>query len=278
VAAQKRIVVAGSRGVFGTLLVRELAPRYDVIATTRETLDLADVDAVASIARDAFAFACAAGPFARLDRRIVRAVVDAGAHWLDISDDATWFFDLVDDLSLDALARERGVVVMPGLSTLPALSYALVRELGMPREVDITMYIGNGNAKGAAAIASGAALDAPDRELLRREGIDARVRTRFQLPGVSLAMRALSRLPLDARLRLARVLSRMAKPFCIGESGGYVEVRAGDRVARATGADQRIAIAPLVFALDHIDALQPGVRLPRDLDHNALLTFLPVAP
>lgn len=274
-AAQKRVVVAGSRGVFGTLLVRELSSRYDVVATTRETLDLSDVAAVARVARDAFAFACAAGPFANIDRLIVRAVVDAGAHWLDISDDATWFFDLVDDASLDALARERGVVVMPGLSTLPALSYALVRRLGMPRDVAITMYIGNGNAKGAAAIASGAALHAPDRELLRREGIDARVRTKFQLPGVSIAMRALAKLPLAARLRIARVIATIAKPFCIGESGGYVEVRSGDRVARATGSDQRIAVMPLVFALDHIDALQPGVRLPRDLDHEGLLRSIP---
>jgi hypothetical protein len=273
--AQPRVIVAGSRGVFGQLLVRELHPRYEVIATTRETLNLHDLTSVATAARGAFAFACAAGPFAQLDPRIVRTVVEQGTHWLDISDDANWFFTLVDDPTLDALARERNVIVMPGLSTLPALSYALVRKLGMPREVAITMYIGNGNAKGAAAIASGAALHAPDRDLLRREGIDAHVQTKFQLPGVSTAMRALAKLPLDTRLRIARVLAKLAKPFCIGASGGYVEARAGDRVARASGSDQRIAIAPLVFALDHIDALQPGVRLPKDLDAEGLLRSIP---
>ncbi|MFL6247659.1 MAG: hypothetical protein ACJ74H_16660, partial [Thermoanaerobaculia bacterium] len=126
-AAKKRVVIAGSRGVFGSLLVHELAEAYDVIATTRETLDLRDIDAVGRAARDAFAFVCAAGPFQQLDRRIVRAVVDAGAHWLDIADDERWFFDLVDDAQLDELARKRGVVVMPGLSTLPAISCALVQ-------------------------------------------------------------------------------------------------------------------------------------------------------
>lgn len=272
--AARRIVVAGARGVFGSLLVRELAPRYDVVATRRETLDLRDADAVARAARGAFAFACTAGPFSQLDPRIVRAVVAEGAHWLDISDDARWFFSLADDHALDAFARERGVIVMPGLSTLPTISYALVRRLGMPHSVDITLFIGNDNAKGAAAIASGSALDAPDRELLRREGIDARVHTRFEMPGVQTAMRFLAQMPPALRLRFARAIAKLARAFRFGTSGGYVEVRAGDRTTRASGADQRIAILPLAFALDRIDALGPGVRLPRDLDTEQLLNTL----
>lgn len=272
-AAKKRVVVAGARGVFGSLLVRELADAYDVIATTRETLDLGDVDAVANAARDAFAFVCAAGPFQQLDRRIVRAVVDAGAHWLDIADDARWFFDLVDDAQLDALAKTRGVVVMPGLSTLPAISYALVQRLGAPPHVDVTLFIGNDNAKGAAAIASGAALQTPDRELLRRTlGIEADVRTRFEMPGVQLAMRALAKLPLSARIRVARVIARIAKAFRFGTRGGFVEVRAGARVERVSGADQRLAILPLVFTLGELPP--PGVHTPAVLDAERLLAFV----
>jgi hypothetical protein len=76
------VIVAGARGVFGTHLVRELGDDYDVVPTTRDTLDLDDVDAVARFARGAYAFACTAGPFQQLDRRIVRAVVDAGASLL----------------------------------------------------------------------------------------------------------------------------------------------------------------------------------------------------
>lgn len=271
-AAKKRVVVAGARGVFGSLLVHELREDYDAIATTRETLDLNDVDAVGRAARDAFAFVCAAGPFQRLDRRIVRAVVESGAHWLDIADDARWFFDLVDDASLDALARERAVVVMPGLSTLPAISCALVRSMGAPERVTITLYIGNDNAKGAAAIASGSALHSPDRELLRRMGIDAEVRTRFEIPGVSLAMRALAMLPIEARMRIAKGIARIAKLARFGTRGGYVEVRAADRVERVNGADQRLAILPLVFALEHLP--EPGVHAPSVFDAERLLQFV----
>lgn len=271
-AAKKRVVVAGARGVFGSLLVRELTNDYDVVATSRDTLDLRDLEAVAKIARGAFAFACAAGPFQLLDRRIVRAVVDAGAHWLDISDDAKWFFDLIDDRELDARAKEQGVVVMPGLSTLPAVSCALVRRFEAAQKVDITLFIGNDNAKGAAAIASGSALDSPDRELLRRQGIEAKARARFELPGVGTAMRVLSTIPTKPRMRLARLVATLASPFRFGTKGGSIEVRSGSHVERVTRSDQRLAILPLVYALANLPA--PGVHAPAVLDAERLLQFV----
>jgi len=261
-AEKKRVVVVGARGVFGSLLVKELASSYDVVEAPRGQLDFSN----------AFAVACTAGPFQLLDRGMVREAVACGAHWLDIADDAQWFFDLVDDTALDAMARERGVVVMPGLSTLPAISCALVRRLGSPRQVSITLYIGNDNAKGAAAIASGAALQTPDRELLRREGIDAEVRTRFEMPGVALAMRVLANVPVAARTRIAKGIARVAKAFRFGSRGGYVEVRSDDRVERVSGSDQRMAILPLVFALEHLPS--PGVHAPTVLDHEQLLQFV----
>jgi hypothetical protein len=301
VAAKKRIVVAGSGGVFGTHLLAALGDAYDVVATTRATLDLGDVDAVARAARGAFVFACAAGPFQQLDRAIVRAVVNEGAHWLDIADDERWFFDLLDDRELDVLARARGVVVMPGLSTLPAISCALVRRILPAERVRITLFIGADNAKGAAAIASGAALHTPDRELLRRElGVETEVRTRFEVPGAALALRALRILPLRARLRIARVLARLMPRF--GSTGGFVEVRrlgsggSGHRdlrespVAEAATAPQvrgsrapqervvlrgaqNMAVLPLVFALEHLEG-RSGCLSPTVFDPEELLQFV----
>jgi hypothetical protein len=265
VDAKKRIVVAGARGVFGSLLVEELRDAYDVVPTTRETLDLRDAHAVAHAVRGAYAFACAAGPFQQLDRAIVRAVVDAGAHWLDIADDARWFFGLLDDPDLDALAKARGVVVMPGLSSLPAISCALARRAGS-RVVHITLFIGNDNAKGAGAIASGAALNSPDRELLRREGIEATARARFELPGAALCMRVLSVLPVALRVRIAKMLSRLIPRF--GSQGGYVEVNG----VRLEGS-QRMAVLPLVYALEHLDG-RSGCLPPTALDAEELLDFV----
>jgi hypothetical protein len=267
-AQKRRVVVAGARGVFGSLLVDELRGAYDVVPTTRDTLDLRDVAAVARAAKGAYAFACAAGPFQQLDRAIVRAVVTEGAHWLDIADDARWFFDLIDDASLDALARERNVVVMPGLSSLPAISCALAH-VQHAKRADITLFIGNDNAKGAGAIASGAALHSPDRELLRRQGIDATARARFELPGAALAMRALRVLPLGARVRVAKAISRCLPRF--GREGGYVEVN-GVRVEGG----QRMAILPLAYALEHLDG-RSGCLPPTALDAAELLEFVSVA-
>ena len=248
--------------MFGTHLVRALEERYTVVPAGRGDTDF----------RDAFAVACTAGPFQQLDRGLARAAVECGAHWLDIADDARWFFDLVDDTGLDALARERGAVVMPGLSSLPAISCALVRRLLPAAHVDITLFIGNDNRKGAAAIASGAVLETPDRELLRRElGIDATVRTRFELPGAQVMLGLLARLPLGARVRIAKLLSRI--PLRFGTSGGWVEVRAGERVERV-GGGQNIAILPLVYALERIETLPRGVHAPTMLDGEELLRFV----
>lgn len=263
-AAKRRVVVIGARGVFGSLLVRELAGGFEVIPAGRGDLDF----------RGAYAVACAAGPFQQLDRGMVRDAVEAGAHWLDIADDAGWFFDLLDDRALHDLAVAKGVAVIPGLSSFPAVAAALVRKLGVPKQVTITLEIGNANEKGAAAMSSAAALESPNRELLRRElGIDAETRVNFEMPLAAPMLRALGFLPPNARLRVSKMLSRMARPFKFGSSGGGVEVRAGNRVATARGKDQRFAILPLVFALHRLEGLR-GCLSPSVFDHNELLEFL----
>jgi hypothetical protein len=259
--AAKRVVVLGARGVFGSLLLRELETNYEVVPQGRGEFD----------PHGAFAVACTAGPFQKLDRGMVRECVDAGAHWLDIADDERWFFDLVDDRDLDALARERGVAVIPGLSSLPAVSGALVRRLGSPRHATITLFIGNRNRKGAAAIASaalsdGRVLHSPDRELLRRElGIDAEAVVAFESALALPMLRLLGRWP--------RFAATIAKPFRFGTSGGAVEVRAGDRIARVASRDQRLAILPVVFALERLEGLK-GCLTPSVFDAEELLNDL----
>ena len=260
-AGKRRVVVVGARGVFGSLLMRELSADFEVIAGTRDHLDFTG----------AFAVACAAGPFQQLDRRLARDAVNAGAHWLDIADDAGWFFDLLDDRELDALAREKGVAVIPGLSSLPAISGALVRKLGA-KQATITLFIGNANRKGAAAMVSASELNAPDRELLRRElGVDATVNVAFELPLAAPLLRLLGKLPRGARRNVAKVLSKI--PFRFGTSGGRVEVRSSTGAVTAAGKDQRFAILPLVYALRHLDGLK-GCLSPSVFDPDELLRSL----
>jgi hypothetical protein len=251
----------------------------DVIGASRATgADLRDPDSIARLARGAFAVLCAAGPFQQFDPRCVWAVVEEGAHWLDIADDPRWFFGLIDDPELDRRAREQGVAVVPGLSTLPAISGALVRRL-RGDSVDITLGIGNRNAKGAGSIASalegdGRTIITPDRELLRRElGIDARTFVKFQLPGAALMFRLAKRLNVSPR-----TLSRIATPISrLGTDASYVEAKTKDATARVDGRGQSLAILPIATVANRlIDGLRlSGVMPPsRAIDGEELLSAI----
>jgi hypothetical protein len=281
-APSRRIVVIGAGGVFGRLLAAELDARGDVevVRAGRPAVDMRDPPSVRRVAADAFAVACAAGPFQDFDRNIVHQVVREGAHWLDIADDPRWFFGLVDDGDLDRAARDRGVVVVPGLSTFPAISGALVRramkaatvsplplagEGGRrpgegPPDARITLHIGNRNAKGAASIASALASDGrglitPDAELLRRElGITATAHVEFQLPGATAAMRVLGGIrSAGTRARIGRALSALAAPLNrLGSDRSVLRVEIDGHGHEVRGRGQRMAILPQAFVLDRL--------------------------
>ena len=251
----------------------------DIVGASRATgADLRDPDSIARLARGAFAVLCAAGPFQQFDPRCVRAVVEEGAHWLDIADDPGWFFGLIDDPELDRRAREKGVAVVPGLSTLPAISGALVRRL-RGDSVDITLGIGNRNAKGAGSIASalegdGRTIITPDRELLRRElGIDARTFVKFQLPGAALMFRLAKRLNVSPK-----TLSRIATPMSrFGTDASYVEVKTKNAMARVDARGQSLAILPIATVANRlVDGMRlSGVMPPsRAIDGEDLLSAI----
>jgi hypothetical protein len=277
-----RVVVLGATGVFGRLLARELANDFDVAGASRATgADLRDPVSIARLARGAHAVLCAAGPFQAFDPRCVRAAVDEGAHWLDIADDPRWFFALTDDRELDARARAQGVAVVSGLSTMPAISGALVRRAGVA-DATITLGIGNRNAKGPGSIASALAGDGrtiitPDRELLRRElGIDAQTLVRFQLPGASLLFRALGfARSLAARQRVGRIMSILTKPVSrFGSDASYVEAVTAKGRARVDGRGQRLAILPIAIVARRLDNLRGVLTPSQAIDADDLLRAL----
>jgi len=315
------VLIAGGYGVFGRLLARELlatTPARVVLAgrdgaraaracralamrdrATPLALDLADLSAVARAAAGCFAVACAAGPFQGLPRGLPTSVVGAGAHWLDIADDPDWVLPLLADTTLHTAATAAGLCIMPGLSSVPALSGALARwchaRLPGATRGRITLYIGNRNRKGTGAIASalGAGFGAPrpvalpvgrrlayrfaspDAALLRAElGIAVEFRVAFEWGLASWLLAALGppgrALGVRTRTRLARVLATAAAPLSrLGSPLGCVqsELWDGDRRARAAfvGGGQRLAILPCALALARLlagEPLPPGVVSP----------------
>ena len=87
-----------------------------------------------------------AGPFQGQDYRVARAAIEAGANYIDLADGRDFVAGIA---SLDDLARQRGVFVTSGASSLPALSSAVVDRY-LPRFRQLAS-IRHGIASGARA-------------------------------------------------------------------------------------------------------------------------------
>jgi len=152
-----RVLILGGYGTFGARLARLLArdPRLTLLIAGRsraraqalcDRLDGAaelqpfvidrdrDVEARLATAR-ADIVVDAAGPFQsyrRDDYGFAKGALRSGASYLDLADSAGFVAGIG---ALDALAREKGLFALSGLSTFPALSAAVVAELarGMDR-------------------------------------------------------------------------------------------------------------------------------------------------
>lgn len=154
-----RVLILGGYGTFGARLARLLAaePGLSLVIAGR---DGAKARALAArlgggasglaLDRDApleprlaplglTALVDASGPFQDYGPRpyrVAEACLALGLHYLDLAD-ARAFVQGID--RLDAAARARGVALLSGLSTLPALSQAAVRALTLPLALPLAL-------------------------------------------------------------------------------------------------------------------------------------------
>ncbi len=90
------------------------------------------------------------GPFQNADYRVAKACIDAGVHYIDLADSYAFVTGIT---RLDAAARARGVAIISGASTVPALSGAVVAEAGLtPLSVRIGISPGNRAPRGASLV------------------------------------------------------------------------------------------------------------------------------
>lgn len=144
----KTVLIIGGYGVFGGKLAQALARdgRFDVVVAGRNLAKAAAFctehggralvvdtgsDRLATIIADQSPFIVvdAAGPFQGYDDepyRVAEAAIACSAHYLDLSDDAGFTAGIS---TLDAVARDASVVVLSGVSSVPAMSSAAVEEL-----------------------------------------------------------------------------------------------------------------------------------------------------
>jgi NAD(P)-dependent dehydrogenase (short-subunit alcohol dehydrogenase family) len=166
------IVVFGGYGIFGSHVARSLAAAglrvriagRDAERAERFAADLGtEHEGVAADANDPASCAGAlrgvsvavncAGPFSTLSATLPDSCLAAGIHYVDIADDRGWMARL---RARDAEFRARGLAAAIGCSSLPGISGALAvlaaRRLPAVERVRVTLFIGNRNPKGDAAV------------------------------------------------------------------------------------------------------------------------------
>lgn len=141
----KRILIVGGAGVFGRRLAEGLRRTTDAdLIVAGRSRARSEAAALAIGAREAVVLdrqmatpealravrpdlvIDAAGPFQGADLRFARAIIEAGAHYLDLADARDFVAAFP---GLDAIARERGVAAISGASSTPALTHAVLDRL-----------------------------------------------------------------------------------------------------------------------------------------------------
>lgn len=167
----KRATVLGGTGVFGGRIAAGLAASPDIqvtIASRRperaaafaETIgaslvrcDASDVASIESILHETDLLVHTAGPFQGNDYSVAEACIRNGVHYLDIADGREFVCGIG---TLNQRAKESGVVVGSGASTVPVVTHAMITELASEfSEIDtiqIALSPGNQNPRGPSTI------------------------------------------------------------------------------------------------------------------------------
>jgi len=175
-----RILIVGGSGAFGRRVAERLArsKELEIIVAGRDEARAAGTAAalrtaahakVAHAVADAGALTPdrlarlgsptvvinASGPFQTQDYALARAAIDAGCHYIDLADARAFVSGIT---LLDADARQRGVLVTSGASTVPALSSAVIaafeNRFSRLEAVEICISPGNSFDPGEATTAS----------------------------------------------------------------------------------------------------------------------------
>ena len=169
-----RILLLGGYGGFGGRIARRLAAADHEVLVCGRSLEKAQAFCMGTpgllpVSLDRAAAAAglrehlpeilidASGPFQAMDYAIPAACVAAGVHYVDIADARAFVCGIS---SLDDAARAAGVVVLSGVSSVPALSGAVVRQLsgGMHRVRAVEMAISASNQATAGPAVAAAIL------------------------------------------------------------------------------------------------------------------------
>ncbi len=264
------IVLFGGYGTFGTHATRALiAAGLPVRITGRDAAraDLvADVNDPVSVARALSGARVAVnctGPFSSMTMALPDACLAAGIHYVDVADHRGWIQRMQ---ARDQEFRARGLTAAVGCSSLPGISGALAilaaRRLPTVERARITLFIGNRNPKGEAAVRSAVNQlgrpfpapqgtlrgfhgretvmlpppfgprdvydwDSPELDLFPKllRAKEVRVKVGFEARLATLSFAGLARLGPNLGSRLLATIAPLARHLStFGHSGGFVKV------------------------------------------------------
>lgn len=148
------IIVAGRSALSGQALVGRLRPARSGSRLRHTALDIG----LPGFARDLERLAPAAvvhagGPFQGQDYRVAMACIACRAHYIDLADGRAFVTGIT---ALDAAARQAGLAVISGASSVPALSSAAADQLAQSfstlQQIDIGISPGNRTERGLSTV------------------------------------------------------------------------------------------------------------------------------
>lgn len=93
------------------------------------------------------------GPFQGQDYRVPKACIECGAHYIDLADDRRFVCDISE---LDKKAKDRGVLIVSGASSVPGLSSTVVEhyqnQFSVIESINLAIAPGNKAERGLATV------------------------------------------------------------------------------------------------------------------------------
>ncbi len=174
----KKLVVLGGYGNFGKRIVENLAGIRDVTiliagrnlskssalveelqATSHARLEPLVIDIFAKGFKEQlseispYLVIHTSGPFQGQDYRVPKACIECGAHYIDLADDRRFVCDIGE---LDQHAKDKGVLIVSGASSVPGLSSSVVEhyqnQFSVIESIDLTIAPGNKAERGLATV------------------------------------------------------------------------------------------------------------------------------
>jgi hypothetical protein len=169
----KVVTVLGGYGVFGSRISAALAavdgaavrvvgrdpkagiPFAESIGAEFRCADLNNDESLRQAIAGSYLVIHTAGPFQGKDYRVASMCLDCGSHYLDLADSRHFVTGIG---ALHEAALHKGLFVSSGVSSVPAITHAMISalkpEFGSIDVIQIALSPGNQNPRGAATIAA----------------------------------------------------------------------------------------------------------------------------